>query len=181
MIVGLALCQQGDSESCIVNSVPAKPSMMERGPCIILQAPWACKACRLERGASWLAALLHLLLVSNLLVPGLSQQDASQAALQCVRRPGAAWLFAGASPQRHDQAHLLTHALQLPLPALAHVLEQVCCARLACAELRCKGRHKGKKQARRLSGMWAGWQQGGCKFCLLATSTHGASLELQCE
>jgi len=29
------------------------------------------------------------------------------------------WLFGGPSGQRHDQAHLLSHVLQLPLPALA--------------------------------------------------------------
>ncbi|KAK9837268.1 hypothetical protein WJX81_002656 [Elliptochloris bilobata] len=42
----------------------------------------------------------------------------------CSGRPAAAWLFAGAGAQRHDQAHLLSHAVELPLPALAHVLEQ---------------------------------------------------------
>lgn len=34
-------------------------------------------------------------------------------------------MFGGTGPQRHDQAHLLSHVLQLPLPALAHLLEQV--------------------------------------------------------
>jgi len=34
------------------------------------------------------------------------------------------WLFGGPSGQRHDQAHLLSHVLQLPLPALAALLER---------------------------------------------------------
>lgn len=35
-------------------------------------------------------------------------------------------MFAAASAHRHDQSHLLTHHVQMPLPALATLIPKVC-------------------------------------------------------
>jgi hypothetical protein len=42
-------------------------------------------------------------------------------------RGGLTWAFAGSSTKRHDQAHLVTERLRVPLPALAALLEQQLC------------------------------------------------------
>ena len=40
-------------------------------------------------------------------------------------RPAARWMFASNVAQRHDQAHLLSHHIQMPLASLATLLTQV--------------------------------------------------------
>ena len=44
-------------------------------------------------------------------------------------RPAAKWMFAADAAQRHDASHLLSHHIQMPLPALATLVSQVTHAR----------------------------------------------------
>lgn len=40
-------------------------------------------------------------------------------------RPAVQWMLAADAAQRHDQAHLVSHHIQMPLPALATLVSQV--------------------------------------------------------
>ena len=42
-----------------------------------------------------------------------------------LRRAAAQWIFAADMANRHDQAHLVAHHMQMPLPCLAAVLFKV--------------------------------------------------------
>lgn len=46
-------------------------------------------------------------------------------ALVPLCRPAAQWMLAADAAQRHDQSHLVSHHIQMPLPALATLLSQV--------------------------------------------------------
>lgn len=54
-----------------------------------------------------------------------------------VCRPAAKWMFAADAAQRHDQSHLLSHHIQMPLPALATLVSQVTHARASHAHQLC--------------------------------------------
>ena len=40
-------------------------------------------------------------------------------------RAAAQWIFVAAMPNRNDQAHLVAHHVQMPLPSLAAILCRV--------------------------------------------------------
>jgi hypothetical protein len=54
-----------------------------------------------------------------------------------VCRPAAKWMFAADAAQRHDQSHLLSHHIQMPLPTLATLVSQVTHARASHAHQLC--------------------------------------------
>ncbi|EIE27179.1 Thiamin diphosphate-binding protein, partial [Coccomyxa subellipsoidea C-169] len=76
----------------------------------------------LDKDALWPALRPDVVLqLGGRLVSKRAAQFLEWAAQPCLEegRPAAKWMFAADAAQRHDASHLLSHHIQMPLPALA--------------------------------------------------------------